>query len=132
MKIYPTIHAAAAVLASFMLFSGSAGAVKPNGTDANGNPTAQFVIGGTELQDLTGADFKPSSIGMEILAIRSASGVLPAAGFEKGDTILSVNRTRTTDLQSLISAVKDAKGKVVEVVGIDHRTGQIVVVNVGF
>lgn len=125
MKVSTALCVAIA-LASFVLLPNAAGAVKPS----QNTPNATLVPNLTDTQKLTGASFKPSNGGMEIIALQP--GVLSAAGFEIGDTILSIDGTNTTDIQSLISAVQAVQNKTADVIVRDRRTGNIVNQKVAF
>jgi S1-C subfamily serine protease len=130
-NVYRSIYAALA-LAAFTLFPIVAGAVT-----VEGKSTIQLAPVIRDIQDIAGANFRPAHGGMEIVSFFSGS-VLAAAGMEVGDTILSINRTPTwsalVDITSLGNALVRAHNslKADQVVVIDHRTGEILFLDMVF
>lgn len=113
-------------LAAYALFPATPGAVQPTDDEYQ-----VFVAPGlTDIQKATGCDFKPTSMGMEIINCPNQNGAFPQAGIEVGDTIFSIDGTPVTDILSLINAVQGAKGQVAQVIVRDHRTGQFAVLSV--
>jgi hypothetical protein len=133
MKLYRTLPMVLALVAT-PLFPSAAGAVSPSGDQAKGG--APQGDGFTDLQDITGCDFTLAGQGMQLLSCPNQDGAFPQAGLEVGDVIFSINRMRTTDIDSLINAANDAETtpgeNPAEVVVIDHRTGNVVVISIQF
>jgi hypothetical protein len=104
------------------------------GAVGSGGNKPTLVPGTTNVQGTTGCDFKPHIGGGMELIFCKLPGVLPSAGVEVGDTILSINGTPVNDLLGLIDAVNKARftAQPDECVIIDHRTGNIAVLHIAF